>query len=539
MTSQKSSTDRDPIPLFSQLLDPSKPKANRPSPTYPKVDSSTTRSTLVTSRQPEKSSHSMSHTTSKVFHPATSSSAADQTTSTSLDPETEPSGPYIEADTVGSESTPSQKVTQGHDPTALSKMAAAMAQATEKATTSAYIAHISYTAATPSQVTIAHFIAEEERISNTPTVEQTREPATMTTEMEISLTTSQHVQIGSSWASADRDQVTMPTANEAAQHEAPSLASSPGIAAQAQETASVSADEFDRATSVVTTTSTNGSELEALSALDVAVTNTESVAFSTVTVSPVPFSSSVSGVQDDTPSLSGSETTALSVVILSPILAPATSAIAQAATDPVSNSANTRTSVVTLYPFPASSFVSGDSRDIPASTSRNSIFGLIHSMSAYKPSNVATSITYDTASEPQPTSESSADATTGPLASLMMSVMGQAHPSASKQSSEFLPEIVFDTSISSAISSTPATSTGSATQAIDAPATTDTGIPGLVPIDGTEASADSSVTETTGASSQPSESAFIFVGQGAQTRAHLSRLGLVLWVGIAVVKFAA
>ena len=150
MTSQKSSTDQDPIPLFGQLLHPSKSKASMHSLTDRKVDTSTAPNTLVTSGQPKKGGLSSSHTKSKESHPTTRLSATDRMTLTSLDPETNPSGPHVQADTVGSEPASSQTETQEDDPIALSRMVAAMAQAAKQFTTPFPVADISSTSATTS-----------------------------------------------------------------------------------------------------------------------------------------------------------------------------------------------------------------------------------------------------------------------------------------------------------------------------------------------------------------------------------------------------
>ena len=529
-TSPQSSSNQDSIPLFGQLLHPSQSKAKLPSPTDRKVDASTAPSTLATSRQTKSASLSTSHTTPKVSHPTASLSAADRTTSISLDPEIKASEPYVQIDTVGSGPTPSQSAMQEHDPKALSKMVAAMAQAAKKAT-SASIAQISYTTPTAGQFTATSLIAEGGRTTNIQMVEQSGVPTTIATGTTIISTASRHLQLGSSFAPTDDEQSAKPTARETADHEIPLMASSHGNAAQAQETANVSGEEVDPATPVIINTSSKiSSEVETSKAVAIAISDTESVAFSTVVVSPVPVASSVDNNQNTTPSIPYPDTTAISVATISP-----SSAVAQDGTRPASNPAITRNSAVTLYPFPTSSSVSGHSGgSLPPSTG-DSVSRFILSMSGYESNSIATSIIYDTASEPQATSESTTDATMGPLASLMMSVMEHAQPSTSRQSSQLLPDIVFDTSIDSVLPSIPTTTTESARDAIDTPIVTDTQSQDLAPTAGT----DSSVTGTTGASSEPAESAFLFSGEGVQTRRNLSTLGLVLWVGMAVVIFAA
>ena len=538
-TSPESSPDGDPMPLFGELLHSSNSKANLPSPTDRKADSSTAQSTLPTSRQPKKGSLSVVHTTTKASHSTASLSAADRTTSILLNSETKSSGTHVQADTVGIETASSQTITQEYDPVALSRMVAAMAQAAEKATTSARTAYSLYTTATTGQVTGAPIIAEE-RYTKFQVVEQSGESTTMAIEMTITSTASQNLQLGSSVAPTDDEQSAKPTARETADSEMPLVASSHGNTAQAQETANVSGEQVDPATPVIIAASSKiNSEVETSRAVANPISDTESVALSTVVVSPVPVSSPVDSNQFNKPSIPNPEITALSVVTLSPIPASATSAIAQEGAHPTSDSANTRNSVVTLYPFPTSSSVSSHLGGSLPPTTRKSVSGFVHSMSGYKLSDAATSLIYDTASEPQATSESTMDAKIGPLASLMISVMDHTQPSTSRQSSQLLPDIVFNTSMDSVLLSIPTTPTGSARNAIDTPIVTGTQSQELAPTAGTEASADSSVTGTTGTSSEPSESAFLFSGEGVQTRRNLSKLGLVLWVGMAVMIIAA
>ena len=352
----------------------------------------------------------------------------------------------------------------------------------------------------------------------------------MATETESSPVTSQPQQVGSSLAPTDEDPSPQATASEAPSAEIPLKASSHGKAFQARETPKASVEEFDPATLVITAASSGKDPKLESSSVAVASAGTNSVAMSTVTMSPVPFSSSVDSSQDNTRSILGFENTAMSIVTVSPILASAFGVVTPEGRHPVSDPANTRNTVVMLYPFPASASVSGNSGDNPTPTTTHSVSGFIHSRSAYNPSNIATSIIYEVTSESEPISASATDATMGPLASSMMSVMGQAHPSTNRQSSEILPAIVFDASMDSVLPSTPNTPTRTAT---------DTRSHELVPTAGTRASPDSSKSGTTRAPNEPSQSALLFAGQGAQMRGDLSTLRLVLWVGIAVVMFAA
>lgn len=166
--------------------------------------------------------------------------------------------------------------------------------------------------------------------------------------------------------------------------------------------------------------------------------------------------------------------------------------------------------------------------------------GAVRSMSAFKPSAVASAIIYDTASMEYRTSESlavtPAGATMGGLASLMLSVVGYPHESSKGVStfsaSDSLPSIVYATQTMSSIHV--ATTTQESEADISGPAATG--------IDSPSSASDGNVGSQALASqpsnnSQPSSSTSSsvgFAGQAPRSDCDRSMLALVLTLAVAV-----
>lgn len=237
------------------------------------------------------------------------------------------------------------------------------------------------------------------------------------------------------------------------------------------------------------------------------------------------------------------------------------SSVEQGTTTAVPETESTKRSTISVSPVPASASLTSDLTSIPPSSGLASYslgrdiissnmpsaptfsFGAVRSMSAFKPSAVASAIIYDTASTQYQTSEpltaTPTEATMGGLASLMLSVVGNPHESSNTVSnlpaSDSLPRIVYATRTMSSV--TVATTTQEVM--VDVSGTAATG-------DDSPSSASDENVGSQASTNQPSNSSPIspiptspvgFAGQAPRSNCDRSMLALVLTLAVAVTFF--